>query len=216
MEVHAPEHPVHTWKDFFRHIAIVTVGILIALSLEGMLEWRHHRSIARQARENIMREIADNQQRLGAIKSAQERVARETDEVLAFIAGVIAKKENPERKVGFYFPLVQLSAASWNSAQATGALGYMEYAEVQQFATVYELQGQFSSVQQQLLRDSAAMSAVPSPSTATVRELEDWRHKILNGKASYHVELQLAEGLNEVYQQTLAGRGPPGQRPAAK
>jgi len=216
MEVHAPEHPVHTWKEFFRHIAIVTTGILIALSLEGLLEWRHYRSVAREARENILREIADNQGRLEAIRGAQERVKRGTDEILEFIAGVMAKTRKPEGEVGFYFPLVQLSAASWNSAQATGALGHMKYAEVQQYATVYELQTQLSGVQQQLLRDAAAMAAVPSPSSATVAELEAWRQKVLNGKASYHVELQLAEGLNDAYRKALAGRSRPGERPPAK
>ena len=45
MDIHAPDKPVHSLREFFIHIAIVTIGILIALGLEGvrevkMIEWR--------------------------------------------------------------------------------------------------------------------------------------------------------------------------------
>ena len=35
------------------HLGIVTVGILIALSFEGALEWSHHRELVREARQNL-------------------------------------------------------------------------------------------------------------------------------------------------------------------
>lgn len=53
MEIHAPEKPILTVKEAIAHLAIVTVGILIALSLEGLVEWRHHRALVREARDNI-------------------------------------------------------------------------------------------------------------------------------------------------------------------
>ena len=30
MEVHPPEHPIFTWKQFFVHMATVCLGLLIA------------------------------------------------------------------------------------------------------------------------------------------------------------------------------------------
>lgn len=60
MEVHVPDHPVTTWRQFFTHLAIVSVGLLIALSLESLVEWRHHRALVREARENVRREISEN------------------------------------------------------------------------------------------------------------------------------------------------------------
>jgi hypothetical protein len=33
LDVHAPHQSVHTWKDFFIHIATIVVGLLIATSL---------------------------------------------------------------------------------------------------------------------------------------------------------------------------------------
>jgi len=37
MEIQAPDHPITGWKDTVRHLAIITAGILIALTLEGVV-----------------------------------------------------------------------------------------------------------------------------------------------------------------------------------
>jgi len=42
MEVHLPEHPIHTWKDFWIHLGTITAGLLIAISLEQSVEKVHH------------------------------------------------------------------------------------------------------------------------------------------------------------------------------
>lgn len=41
LDVHPPHSPNHTWKDFFIHIATITVGLLIAVSLEQTVEYFH-------------------------------------------------------------------------------------------------------------------------------------------------------------------------------
>ena len=41
MEVHVPEEPVMTWRQFFIHMGIVVLGLMIALSLEQSAEWLH-------------------------------------------------------------------------------------------------------------------------------------------------------------------------------
>ena len=38
MDVHAPHEPINTWRDFALHLIIVTIGLLIALSLEALVE----------------------------------------------------------------------------------------------------------------------------------------------------------------------------------
>jgi len=42
LDVHAPHQSVHTWKDFFVHIATICVGLLIAVGLEQAVEGVHH------------------------------------------------------------------------------------------------------------------------------------------------------------------------------
>ena len=42
IDVHAPHGGVHTWKDFWIHLGTITLGLLIAISLEQSVEWAHH------------------------------------------------------------------------------------------------------------------------------------------------------------------------------
>lgn len=41
LDVHAPHESVHTWRDFFIHIATICVGLLIAIGLEQTVEAIH-------------------------------------------------------------------------------------------------------------------------------------------------------------------------------
>jgi len=51
MEFHKPK-PVHNWRDLFKEIGIIVIGVSIALAAEQMVEyfhWRNEVSIARKA-----------------------------------------------------------------------------------------------------------------------------------------------------------------------
>jgi hypothetical protein len=39
LDVHSPHEPIIGWKDFLLHLFTITIGLLIALSLEGTVEW---------------------------------------------------------------------------------------------------------------------------------------------------------------------------------
>ena len=39
MDIHPSQGPIHSFKDFLFHLLTVIIGILIALSLEGLLDW---------------------------------------------------------------------------------------------------------------------------------------------------------------------------------
>jgi hypothetical protein len=56
LDVHLPHHTPNTWRDFFIHIATITVGLLIALGLEQTVEFFHHRHEGAELRENLHRE----------------------------------------------------------------------------------------------------------------------------------------------------------------
>jgi hypothetical protein len=60
MEIHAPHHPLKTFREFLVHIVIVTIGILIALWFDGIRERSHERQLVREARENFRLDIDQN------------------------------------------------------------------------------------------------------------------------------------------------------------
>jgi hypothetical protein len=53
MEVHAPEHPIHTWREFFIHMGTICLGLLIAIGLEQTVEAFHHHNELRELRDSL-------------------------------------------------------------------------------------------------------------------------------------------------------------------
>jgi hypothetical protein len=43
LDVHPPHESVHTWRDFFIHIATIVIGLIIAVGLEQTVETIHRR-----------------------------------------------------------------------------------------------------------------------------------------------------------------------------
>ncbi len=60
IDVHPPHEPVHSWPDFLLHLVTITIGLLIALSLEGCVEWQHHRHLVHDAEASLQAEIENN------------------------------------------------------------------------------------------------------------------------------------------------------------
>jgi hypothetical protein len=60
LDVHALHDRVHTWKDFFIHIATITIGLLIAIALEQTVEYLHHRHQANEMAEKLRAESLAN------------------------------------------------------------------------------------------------------------------------------------------------------------
>jgi hypothetical protein len=59
-DVHAPHAAVHTWKDFFVHIATITIGLLIAIALEQCVESLHHIHQRHQLQHDLLEEAKRN------------------------------------------------------------------------------------------------------------------------------------------------------------
>jgi hypothetical protein len=151
MEIHPPHSSIKSFKEFCVHLLTVIIGILIALSLEGLLERHHHRSLLHEARTNIAAEIRENrtrlQQGLAAAPGAEAELKRT-------IEAMEARRRNPQAPWSDFnwgFALFPLASTAWSSAASTGAIGYMDYSEVQLYTRVYLLQDQFLTVQQRTL-----------------------------------------------------------------
>lgn len=60
IDVHAPHGGLHTWKDFWIHLGTITLGLLIAISLEQSVEWLHHLHQRHQLEEDLRAEAESN------------------------------------------------------------------------------------------------------------------------------------------------------------
>jgi hypothetical protein len=61
LEVHLP-HEVHTWKDFWIHLGTITVGLLIAISLEQSVEKLHQWHERHELEAALRSEVEGNKQ----------------------------------------------------------------------------------------------------------------------------------------------------------
>jgi hypothetical protein len=143
-DIHPPYEAAHSWRDILIHLATITVGLFIALSLEGCVEWQHHRHLVHEARDNIRSEMLDNQKEL---HDALEQIHKEQAQVKADIEAlkVLRKDVNAHGlSVTLRFENSALENASWNTARDTGAFAFMGYSEVKKYAETYRLQQLFT------------------------------------------------------------------------
>ena len=159
MEIHAPK-PAHSLRDFLLELLTITVGILIALSLEGVVQWVHHRQLVHEAQANLATEIRDNRREL---QSEFKDLSTAEDELKKMLAAIHQAQANPSTSFGdlrLNWTIASLHSTSWNTAEATGALSYMEYGEVKRYTQLYDLQQQFMAVQERGFQSAMGVYAL--------------------------------------------------------
>jgi hypothetical protein len=211
MEIHPPHGPIRSFKEFSVQLITITTGILIALSLEGLVEWNHYRALVREARATISREIADNTKELDEVLAESDTRTTSLDTALRLIDELVSEtksggKNSRTEKINLGFTMADLSMASWHSAERTGALGHMEYSEVQQYSQLYDTQQLFAQQQRRSLERLALTLSVlghGDSRSADPKDLEALRQHILALRGELVIEEQIGRQLAEVYQTAL-------------
>ena len=163
MDVHAPHNPIHGVKDFLLHLLTITVGLLIAVGIEGCVELHREHKLVNEARVTMRDEIEHNS---GQMKEAlgkldKQRVAIEKD-----IATLTRIQENPKDKeaqnanINADFSMVGLRDTAWKTAQTTGALAFMPYKDSLRYSDLYGSQQEFLDQQSKILEDEAQFLGV--------------------------------------------------------
>ncbi len=210
MDIHPP-HAIRSWKDFFVQLVTITAGILIALSLEGVRESMHNRSIASEARENIRRELADNKREVdNELAHASDRNPQ-FDTALKFANDLLATKKTNVKQFGLNLGFASLSDASWQTAERTGALAHMDYAEVQNYAEAYRIQTLLQQQHGRALDGMAAALALlgsgdGDPTKAPPADLERFRQQVMTLRSVLYIEEQISKQAVEKYQAVLDHR----------
>ena len=135
-------------KHLLSEIAIVTIGILIALSFDGLVEWRQERRLAREATATIRSEIAANKAqldgRLKAVRDSRVHIEKTFKLVKLLLAERAQGVTDPDRvdTQGMVWFSIELTSTAMRTAETTGALRHMPYPEVSGYANLYELQAE--------------------------------------------------------------------------
>ncbi len=139
MEVHPPEHPIHTVREFLIHMFAIILGLLIAIGLEQTVEAIHHRHQRHRLEEDFRNEAARNARIL------QKHLDVNIPELVQFHAELNAVRaavphggfvdlqlppEQPGDKGLMYAPERNV----WPVASFTGAVALLPEAEAQAYA----------------------------------------------------------------------------------
>src|SRR5580704_8526462 len=171
MEIHGPEGPTNSFKDFAIHIVIVTIGILIALGLEGIRETIYVHRVVRDARENFRAELEANRSNLDKELKNDSTTLAQIDQIVADLPKLrlnpaqLAQRVADLKPSGYFF-----SSSRWESALSTGALGHMSVDEVNRYAEVNFMVHTYTSLEGQASTDwkylEAFFSAHQNPTPA--------------------------------------------------
>ncbi len=211
MEIHAPDEPVHSWKEVIRHLTIITGGVLIALAFEGVVSWADHRLLVREAEANLRREIADNAKELDGLFANLAQESKNLEHADEIAQMLLDHKKLEHQSLTLEFHGADLKNASRTTAEITGAFGHMDYADVKKYASVYSLQDRFNRAQE---RENESFVSTLSgvrflqegSEKADAQAIKQWRTQIDAARAALFVEEQIGRQLQKRYKEVLEGR----------
>jgi hypothetical protein len=140
LDVHAPHESVHTWKSFFIHIAIISIGLLIALCLEKTVEFFHHRHQARDGLELLLREVNENRNTLHQNAKVNEWAERQHRADLGVLQRLRAGALQPRDRLIFIRPYSYLVDSAWKIVHESDAAPYIPYDLMALYGTLYDTQ----------------------------------------------------------------------------
>jgi hypothetical protein len=203
LDVHAPHGKVHGTKDFFVHLFTITIGLLIALSLEGVVEWRHHRNLVHEASAGLRSEIDKNTARIDSLRQQISAEQKELDQDLDALEVLRAHPEQ-HKEMSFTFRLQGFEDTAWKTAQTTGAFAYMSYQDAREYSRIYDTQSEIYKAQQQVMDEAMSAASLTNTKSDTYRPSSE-RIDMMSDRIGL-IKLRLlvlnieVNGLDKIYQ----------------
>lgn len=139
MDVHPPHGSIHTWWDFFVHLTIITLGLLIALGLEGIVEWVHNKHLLHRAEANLSSELHQNRTTLANDEKSLDAAEKQLEANLNLLSS-FRTNHRADGELKFNWEWNSLGSAAWDTARNTGAIALMDYTIAQNYSDIYAQQ----------------------------------------------------------------------------
>src|SRR3954452_1708995 len=142
MRFHLPK-PLHGWRAFIGEVAIIVLGVLIALFAQQLLQSFNDRSAAGEARKNIRAELAVN---IGRMQSADGRSAclsRRLDPISSFLNEARKGRSLADVKGIGRPPVWDMEDARWQAATSAGRSSLFSPDEQAAIGDVYSLMADY-------------------------------------------------------------------------
>jgi uncharacterized protein (DUF1501 family) len=210
IDVHAPHERIHGYKDFLLHLLTITVGLLIALGLEGCVERWHNHELRLQAEASIRQEVRDNSDEMKQLHGFITEEELRLGKVLQYLHAREAGEKFNVAGLQLGFSIGSLSESSWRTAAATGALNQMDYSQVQTYAALYQLQERFDGLQDQTFSDFQVLQSYVvggfNPETFPAADAARAEVDVKHALAHLAVMDDIGAALGRHYDEVLTGK----------
>jgi hypothetical protein len=159
IDVHAPHGGLHTWKDFWIHLGTITLGLLIAISLEQSVEWVHRLRERSEVEDDLRAEALNNHNSVAIDVAIYDKqvawllaLQRGVEEARTTGKAAAAYPERPDgtpdspRYVAYHV----LESEAWTSAKESSLLVLLPRAEAEIYARVYIQSDQVSETRERV------------------------------------------------------------------
>ena len=172
LDVHAPHETIHTWKDFFIHLATIVIGLLIAVGLEQTVEYFHHRHQVAEMRKALDVERRINANEFGILTEDFHRVIPKLQANIVVYKFLQLHPGAPPEQWPGRLSWVSISGfffdSAWKTAQQSDVLQYMPRAEVLRQSELYARLYRLNQSYQELTaaKDEATTLSIHEPDIA--------------------------------------------------
>lgn len=203
LDVHAPHSRIEGFKDFCLHLLTITIGLLIALGLEGCVEWQYHRHLVNEANAGLRSEIAQNIKTLDSMRQPIADQEKQLDDDLATVNKMQLNPGAQGLSLGFGFVMHSFNDTAWKTAQTTGAFAYMPYADASRYSDIYGAQEQFVEAEKQVVDEVLIATAMPTSQPQnwkpTPAQIDELRSRVGILKIRLYFLNQMLGGLDKAY-----------------
>jgi hypothetical protein len=139
-------------RELLVHIAIVTLGILIALGLEQVRETAHERYLVRETRALLHDDMRAAREQLGKELQNVDEMARQLAQLHEELPELARNAPQLQVRIGAILPAEYFfSTSPWQTALSMGALVHMPVREVAELNEVYFLMEEYSRLEHSLV-----------------------------------------------------------------
>jgi len=177
MHLHVPK-PIHGWKQFFNEVAVISVGIGIALTGEQLLERWHEKEQAEKSLEAIQDEVALNLGKMRARLATDECITKRLDEIASYVE---ASSTGGPRKRPTWVGRPQvwnMQTSAVDAARSYGSLTVMPREEQMAISSTYASMARFAEWQEEEQLAWSRLRSITEDRDLTDSDLSDLRHAI--------------------------------------
>jgi hypothetical protein len=147
MDIHKPK-AAHSPREFLIEIGTITVGILIALGLESLIELNNHHWTAEFARTSIQQELQHNRDDIRENMIRVNKLDQRLQTVIAYTQARVAGRSPSPLSLDINGSFFRVGDAAWQAALSTQALSHFGYKQAMVVSSAYNSQQELNAEEQ--------------------------------------------------------------------